>query len=169
MQAGSFMNGAQGVTTKTPRRVFTRLLCFATLLAFALVAQRPDAHAGVVLITPEEALLPTPKDVFASRAITRGPRIDLADFDAGQVRSPLRLQLKFKGFGGATINLQSFRMTYMKSPNVDLTPRVKPFAKPTGIDISEAEVPPGEHLVRVEIHDSEGRQTSTVFLLSVAP
>jgi hypothetical protein len=37
---------------------------------------------------------------------------------------------------------------------------VKPFAKPTGIDISEAEVPPGEHLVRVEIHDSEGRQTS---------
>ena len=71
--------------------------------------------------------------------------------------------------GGVTINLDSLRVTYMKSPNVDLTQRVRPYAGPDGIEIQEAEVPPGEHLLRVELQDSEGRRTTTTFLLSVTP
>ena len=138
------------------------------LVTFMLTTQPPGAIAGVVLITPEEAQLPTPKGVHAARAITRGPRIDLAGPDANELRSPLRLQLKFRGFGGATINLDSLRVTYLKMPDVDLTSRVRPFAQPTGIEIPDAEAPPGEHLLRVEIHDSEGRRTVTTFLLSVA-
>jgi hypothetical protein len=54
-------------------------------------------------------------------------------------------------------------------PNVDLTSRIKPYAQPTGIEIPDAEAPPGEHLVRVDVQDSEGRRTTTTFLLSVAP
>src|SRR5215217_4456877 len=138
------------------------------LAAVMLTAQHPTAQAGVVLITPEEAQLPTPKGIFAGRAVTRGPRIDLAGPDANEARSPLRLQLKFRGFGGATINLDSLRVTYLKTPDVDLTSRVRPYAQPTGIEIPDAEAPPGEHLVRVEVHDSEGRRTVTTFLLSVA-
>jgi hypothetical protein len=145
-----------------------KISCAVLLAAFILIAQPSSARAGVVLITPEEAQLPTPKGVHAARAITRGPRIDLAGPDASEARSPLRLQLKFRGFGGATINLDSLRVTYMKQPNVDLTSRVRPFVQPTGIEIPDAEAPPGEHLVRVEIHDSEGRRTVTTFLLSVA-
>jgi len=148
---------------------YFKFLCAGWLAAFILSAQPPDARAGVVLITPEEAQLPTPKGVYASRAVTRGPRIDLAGPDANEVRSPLRLQLKFRGFGGATINLDSLRVTYMKQPNVDLTSRVRPYAQPTGIEIPDAETPPGEHLVRVEVQDSEGRRSTTTFLLSVAP
>jgi hypothetical protein len=124
------------------------------LAAFISTTSLPAAHAGVVLITPDEAQLPTLKGVYASRAVTRGPRVDLAGPDTNDVRSPLRLQLKFRGFGGATINL---------------TARVRPYAQPTGIEIPDAEAPPGEHLVRVEVHDSEGRRTTTTFLLSVAP
>ena len=146
-----------------------KVLCAALLTAFVLTAQPPDARAGVVLITPEEAQLPTPKGVFAARAVTRGPRIDLSGPDTNEVRSPLRLQLKFRGIGGATINLDSLRVTYVKMPNVDLTSRVRPYAQPRGIEIPDAEAPPGEHLVRVEIQDSEGRRTMTTFLLSVAP
>jgi hypothetical protein len=146
-----------------------RMFCAGVLAAFILILQPLTAQAGVVLITPEEAQLPTPKGVYAARAVTRGPRIDLAGPDANEVRSPLRLQLKFRGFGGATINLDSLRVTYMKLPNVDLTSRVRPYAQPTGIEIPDAEAPPGEHLVSVEIHDSEGRRTTTTFLLSVAP
>ena len=146
-----------------------KIFCAGFLAAFILILQPPpDARAGVVLITPEEAQLPTPKGVHAARAITRGPRIDLAGPDASEARSPLRLQLKFRGFGGATINLDSLRVTYLKMPNVDLTSRIKPYAQPTGIEIPDAEAPPGEHLVRVEVHDSEGRRTATTFLLSVA-
>lgn len=144
-------------------------LCAGLLAAFLLMVQPPAARAGVVLITPEEAQLPTQRGVYAARAVTRGPRIDLADPDASEARSPLRLQLKFRGFGGATINLDSLRVTYLKMPNIDLTSRVRPYAQPTGIEIPDAEAPPGEHLVRVEVHDSEGRRTVTTFLLSVAP
>lgn len=143
----------------------------AALLVTLVLSTHPTAAAiaGMVLITPEEAQLPTLKGVFASRAITRGPRIDFSGADADDFRSPLRLQLKFRGFGGATIDLNSLRVTYLKIPNIDLTPRVKPYAKRTGIEIPDAEAPPGDHLVRVEIQDSEGRRTSTTFVLSVAP
>jgi hypothetical protein len=139
------------------------------LVALVSVAQLPDASAGVVLITPEEAQLPSPKGIFASRAVTRGPRIDMTGPDTSEVRSPLRLQLKFRGFGGAKINLDSLRVTYVKVPDVDLTSRVRPYAQLTGIEIPEAEAPPGDHLVRVEVQDSDGRRTTTIFLLSVAP
>jgi hypothetical protein len=151
------------------KETLVKIICAAFLAAFILTVQSPLANAGVVLITTQEAQLPTPKGVFASRAITRGPRIDLADSDAGELHSPLRLQLKFRGFGGAKINLDSLRVTYLKLPNVDLTSRVRPFARPSGIEIPDAEAPPGDHLVRVEIHDSEGRRTVTTFLLTVAP
>jgi hypothetical protein len=46
---------------------------------------------------------------------------------------------------------------------------VRPYARAAGVEIPDAEVPPGEHLMRVEVHDSEGRRTTTTFLLSVAP
>jgi hypothetical protein len=120
-----------------PRAIltFVKVLCAGLLAAFILTVQPPDARAGVVLITPEEAQLPTPKGVFAGRAITRGPRIDLSGPDTNVVRSPLRLQLKFRGFGGATINLDSLRVTYLKMPDVDLTSRVRAYAQPTGIEI----------------------------------
>jgi hypothetical protein len=148
--------------------VLVRLCCAGFLATFILAAEPPDARAGVVLITPEEAQLPTPKGVFAQRAITRGPRIELSDSDSGELRSPLRLQLKFRGFGGASINLDSLRVTYLKQPNVDLTSRVKPYAQPAGIEIPDAEAPPGQHFVRIEIQDSEGRRTITTFLLNVS-
>jgi hypothetical protein len=151
------------------RNTFVKIFCAGLLAAFFLMAQSPLATAGVVLITPEEAQLPSQKGVFASRAVTRGPRIDFSGPDTNEVRSPLRLQLKFRGFGGATINLDSLRVTYLKLPNIDLTSRVRLFAQPTGIEIPDAEAPPGEHLVSVEIQDSEGRRTMTTFLLSVAP
>jgi hypothetical protein len=145
------------------------MFCAGLLATVIFAASVPAAEAGVVLITSEEAQLPNLKGVYASRAVTRGPRVDLAGPDTNDVRSPLRLQLKFRGFGGATINLDSLRVTYLKQPNVDLTARVRPFAQPTGIEIPDAEAPPGEHLVRVEVHDSEGRRTTTTFLLSIAP
>lgn len=42
-------------------------------------------------------------------------------------------------------------MTYLKSPSVDLTPRLKPFVKPDGIDMPDAELPVGDHVIRVDV------------------
>jgi hypothetical protein len=50
-----------------------------------------------------------------------------------------------------------------------LTPRVRPFVQQTGIDIPDALVPSGEHLLRIDVKDSEGRTSTMSFLLKIAP
>lgn len=146
-------------------------LAGAGLCMAVLAAPVSEAIGGPVLITVDEASLPPPKGAVAlsARGVTRGPRIELAELDKGAQRSPLRLKLKFLAFGGATIDLAGLRVTYLRTPNVDLTARVKPFAQPTGIDMADAELPPGDHIVRVDVRDSEGRMTTAVFALTVVP
>jgi hypothetical protein len=127
---------------------------------------QPHAHAGTVLITEEEANLPPEPIVLGSRGITRGPRIELVQ-PGDTAYSPMRFQVRFQSFGGAGINTGSLRVTYLKSPEVDITPRVLRFAHATGIDIPDAEAPVGEHYIRIELTDSEGRTRSTVFALKI--
>jgi hypothetical protein len=50
---------------------------------------------------------------------------------------------------------------------VDLTARLKGAITANGIDFSKAQVPPGTHLIRVTIKDSEGRETNSVLTLVV--
>mgnify|MGYP006900241956 FL=1 len=48
----------------------------------------------------------------------------------------------------------------MKEPVVDLTERVRPYISDTGIAIDAARVPAGEHQLRVQVGDAEGRVSS---------
>jgi hypothetical protein len=136
--------------------------------ALATTAFAPMAVAGVILITPEEATLPVPKQVASSRAVTRGPRIEAA-IDDGTLHSPLRFKLIFRAYGGSTIDPSTLAVTYLRGSNIDLTQRIRTFVQPGGIDIPDAEVPPGEHTIRVEVRDSAGRTATTNLLLAVAP
>jgi hypothetical protein len=128
------------------------------------------ALAAHVLITQDEANLPPPKGAVAvdRRGVTRGPKIVLVS-DTEPLHSPTHLQLKFESFGGAKIDEGSVKVTYLKTPNVDLTPRIKPFVQITGIDVPDAELPVGDHMVRVDVKDSDGRSGSASFVLQVAP
>ena len=139
------------------------------LFAAIMMAAAPRASAGVILITPEEAKLPAQKQIASSRAITRGPRIEILDLDDGKLHSPLHFRLKFLAFGGATIDMNSLTVTYLRGSNIDLTQRIKPFVRPTGIDMPDAEVPPGEHAIRVDLKDSDGRSATASFVLAVSP
>jgi hypothetical protein len=122
------------------------------------------------LITNDEAKLPPPKGAIAAdrRGILRGPKVEIVS-PSGTVHSPLRLQLIFESFGGATINPDSVKVIFLRSPNVDLTPRVKPFIQAGGIDMPETELPPGEYTVRVDVKDSDGRPGTASFTLIVLP
>ena len=128
------------------------------------------AAQAVQLITEEEARLPPPKGAVAldKRGLLRGPKVEYVS-TGETVHSPLHLQLKFQSFGGATIDLDSVRIIYLRAPNVDLTPRVRPFVRSTGVDIPDAELPPGEYTVRVDVKDSEGHSGTTSFVLKVVP
>jgi hypothetical protein len=141
------------------------LFCVAGAIPAAL-----PAYAAVVLITEEEAKLPPLKGAVATdrRGITRGPKIEfLADSETSH--SPMHFQLKFETHGGVKIDPNSVKFTYLKTPTVDLTDRVKPFVQATGIDIPDTQLPAGDHMLRVDIKDLDGRIGSTIFAVKVAP
>jgi hypothetical protein len=142
---------------------------FFTACLVAIVAA-PTTSFAAPLITANEAALPPMKGAVANsgRGITRGPKITVSEESVAKP-SPIRFQVKFQPLGGSTIDLDGLKVIYLKQPNVDLTPRVKPFVQPTGIDMPDALLPPGDHLVRIDVKDSEGRVSTTSFLLKIAP
>jgi hypothetical protein len=143
---------------------------FAIALAVFLLPTATPTHAANILITEEEAKLPPPKGAVVTdrRGITRGPKVRFLD-ERELVHSPMHLQVMFESFGGAKIDLDSIKVTYLKTPNVDLTPRIKPFVQSAGIDMPDVGLPAGEHMVRIDIKDSDGRPGSASFVFKVAP
>ncbi len=148
------------------RRLWMYLGCAAAVAIYLTTA---EARAGTLLISADEAKLPPPKGAVSvtSRGITRGPKVALVG--KAEAQSPMRLQLKFESFGGAKIDTDSLKVTYLKNPAVDLTPRLKSFVKPDGIDVPDAELPAGDHIIRVDVKDSDGRTATTSFTLKIAP
>jgi hypothetical protein len=149
-----------------------RMGCLALMAvcAASAITISSAACASHLLITEDEARLPPPKGALTAdrRGITRGPKIEVI-VDGEQVHSPVHLQLKFESFGGAKIDPDSIRVTYMKTPTVDLTERIKSFVRANGLDMPDAELPPGDHMIRVDIKDSEGRVGTTSFVLKISP
>ncbi len=136
----------------------------------ALVLSGQAASAGNVLIKPDEAALPPAPNstglALVTRGITRRPNVTLTSPEAS-VTSPFNLEFTFQAHGGSTIKPNSFHLIYLKKPNIDLTARVKPFVSANGVEMAGAEAPPGKHMIKVQISDSDNRQASAVFVLNV--
>src|SRR5258708_19406862 len=128
------------------------------------------ARAGTKLITEEEAKLPPPKGAVATdrRGILRGPKVEFVS-PSDSVSSPMHLVLKFESFGGAKIDPDSVKVMFLRTPNVDLTARVKPFVQADGINIQDAELPAGAFMVRVGIKDSDARPAPRMLPFNGAP
>lgn len=118
-----------------------------------------------VLITPAEAGLPN--DDTTTRDIYAGPKVVVVSPAGSAVKSPFDLKITFTPRNGANIDLNSLQVIYMKDPSVDLTDRVREYASPEGIDMSDAEVPPGEHRIQIKIKDVDGRVGGTDFSFDV--
>ena len=146
---------------------FLQLAGLVIGVAAGVAVFQPGYAANLVLITAEEAKLPPPKGAVAvnSRGVTRGPKIEFVSQAA--VKSPANIQLKFQTFGGAKVDVGAVQATYLRTPNVDLTTRIKPFVNEAGINLQSVELPPGDHMLRIDIKDSDGRAATTSFLLKV--
>lgn len=150
--------------------VIRKVLNVCAAAAVTVMLAAPFQAQAAKLITDEEAKLPPPKGAVATerRGILRGPKVVFAG-PSDQTRSPIHLVLKFESFGDAKIDPGSVKVTYLRTPNVDLTSRVKQYVQASGIDMPDAELPPGDYTVRVDLKDSDGRAASTSFTLKIAP
>jgi hypothetical protein len=121
------------------------------------------------LISAKEAALPAASGALATRGISRGPSVKMVSPEADTpVVSPIDFKVNFEARGEGKIDPGSVKVVYMKSPFVDLTPRLKGAISSQGIDFSKADVPPGMHTIRVTVKDNDGRETNSVFTLNVA-
>lgn len=141
------------------------VICLAGLLA----AARPAF--ALELITPAEAALPPAQiPTFELRGSpTRGPHVTIVSPPpgAGLIHSPIELKLRYRAFGGASIDADTVVITYLKKPAIDITQRIKPFITAAGIDVKDAVVPPGLHRFWIELKDNDGRVSGTEFSFQV--
>jgi hypothetical protein len=148
------------------------LIVRVAAVAGVLLAVAVDGAPALVLITPEEAALPDAVGAaheLGVRGVTRGPMVSVVSPapDAGAVRSPLRLLLRFESHGGAVIDPNSVKVVYLKNPAINLTQRIGDLVMTGGIDLRSTEVPPGTHYIRIEVKDTAGRLGSATFALFV--
>jgi hypothetical protein len=128
------------------------------------------AAGAFQLITEQESALPD--DLTGNRrgGPTRGPDIVFVSPkpEAGLLKSPLNLTIRFKAHGGARIDRDSVLITYKKVPAVDLTQRLLPFIRADGMEVVGAELPPGAHRLRIDVQDTDGRSTTDYLVITVA-
>ena len=137
-------------------------------MAVALAGLSCSANAAP-LISPKEAALPNSSGTLSTRGISRGPAVKFNSPESDTpVVAPFDFKVAFEARGEAKIDPNSVKVVYMKSPFVDLTPRLKSAISINGIDFAKAEVPPGTHTIRVTVKDTEGRETNSVLNLVVS-
>jgi hypothetical protein len=133
------------------------MICRVTGAVFAALVFSAPAVA-LQLITASEAALPPEPSVGHDRGISRGPTVIVISPapGTGMLKSPVNLKVRFESHGGTWIDTDSVLLTYLRKPAVDLTQRVRAYIVPSGIEVDDAEVPPGTHTLRVDVTDSNG-------------
>lgn len=138
------------------------------LLLFTILTSIFVPIRAQTLISEHEAALPAYISKPASRSIIRGPVVKWVNPKNGiVVSSPFELKVLLEPREGIKIDPSSLGVTYLKSPLVDLTPRLQTSVTPNGIELKQAIVPPGSHTIRLTIKDVEGRETNSQITIQV--
>jgi hypothetical protein len=129
----------------------------------------PTPAAAIQLVTEQEAALPPDLLAIDHRGIFHGPSAVIVSPppNAGVMKSPVSLRIKLQAHGGAKVDPDSIVVTYKKTPEIDITQRIMPFITADGIDVPDAEVPPGTHTFRIEVKDNKGYLGATDFSFRV--
>jgi hypothetical protein len=152
----------------------TSLVSILILAACALPAR------AAVLITAQEAQLPRavpggapapPGGAAAGYDKDRGtptrPPDVIIQSPTGAVASPFPLRVTFTPHNGARIDPNGVTVTLLTKPEVDLTDRVRPYLSAGGVNFVQAEAPPGQYRVRIELIDDAGHTGAATVDLQV--
>lgn len=123
------------------------------------------------LITQAEAALPAaPTPDIGLRGLTRGPDVDQRSPSPEAVTplGPLTLDVTFEPHNGVAVDPGTVKVTYLKEPAIDLTQRLKPYITATGIKAGDVGIPPGTHMIRIDLADTQGRTATKIMTIKVA-
>ncbi len=142
-----------------------------------VLAESPSS--GFWMITPEEAAMAAPvvePDAIRERGFfggdepslsNTGPEIQLKKPGADAApSSPMEIEIQFIP-RHAPVDLTTIKVTLVKIIDIDLTERVKPYVTEEGLHIKDANLPSGEHTVRVSLGDTNGGMTVTQLVIKV--
>ncbi len=102
-----------------------------------------------------------------------GPEIVLlAPEEGGTYVSPIGIEISFKPEPGTTVDLGTLKVTVVSNTAIgtfeaDITEDIVSYASQDGINAPEAEIPAGEHVVTIQVADSEMRMTERQLEITV--
>ena len=73
--------------------------------------------------------------------------------------APVALRVEFAGRGGETSNPATAQVLILRGGNINVTQRLQAYITANGIEMPDAMVPPGTHVLQVAVSDSGGRQS----------
>ena len=154
-----------------PKRKSDTFLSYLCCLAFSLITLgsltlEAGASDGLWLITPEEAATADEAEpLIRSRGLgpklpDAGPMIELLKpIEHETISVPTEVVGRFTP-RSAPVDLSTLKVSVVKLVRIDITDRLTAYVSPTGIKIPDANLPSGEHKVRITLGDAEGGVTS---------
>jgi hypothetical protein len=149
------------------------ILIAAALGTAMTLASGPTANpaqaAGPLLITETEAGMGPYQGMTMMTRAGGGPIIKVLrpdQVDGGPVpvlSKPVHISLQFEPVSQAKVDMASLKVIYLKLFGIDITDRLKPYVAGEAIDVPEADIPTGDHSIRVDIKDTSGKQSSQTF------
>jgi hypothetical protein len=149
------------------------IICWLIYSAFLTAVLAGGVQGATVepqfaLLTVEEAARPAQRSYgFAANLADSGPSIDVPNLEEKESR-PFALMVRFNARDGAAPDLATLRVECLKSPVIDLTPRLKPYFTSEGVKIDRTTLPPGLHNFRVSVSDVRGRLSEKDFTILVS-
>ncbi len=136
------------------------------MIIFGGGAEGLSAHQDGWLITPEEAAS-APRAEAPGGALldvgkqesNLGPTIEILKPNVGgKASGPVEIQINFVPKTGP-VDLTSLKVTVVKFLPFDITDRLRDYATADGIQIKEAKIPVGKHIVRISVADTQGARS----------
>lgn len=152
------------------RRTIIALALGLTAALAPVAVPDESAHAAAMkLITEDEArMAPFEGGMMLMRSLG-GPVIKVLQPDQADGQKvpvlgrPVHINVVFEPLSNAKVDMGTLKVVYLKLFGIDITDRLRPYVNGQAIDVPEADIPVGDHSIRVDIKDSNGRQSSQVF------
>jgi hypothetical protein len=120
------------------------------------------------IISPAEADLPLDRQLVPDKSDPDGPKVTVRDpGEVAEVMPPVTIDIAFQADEGATVDIKSLKVTYLKLFGIDITERLRPYLTADGIHAVNAPLAPGHHSIEISVADTTGRRTVERFDFTV--